>query len=1094
MREATVPATAVRVRWAKGLILAASILAILWPWIVGAWSLSAFKSGIIPESSIYGFNRTAFFWDLLHLRSFFEEGQHAPWVLQYAWWYAAENALSSFLPDATAYVTLVGICFGFAQYGLVRLLLQFGPDDDDGIAAWAIACLFGVLYLSSLAMFNFIQNNIFFALPYLVLPLLLLWSLRYAFCGDRSALVPFVLVGFTTSDLNIFHDVIVFAAINVFVAVYSRTRAVPAGRWLPRLALLNALLLPGLIWLLTATIGHITYLGPLSDFTKVSAEGMYSNNAAFLNILLQQTDWGLFDNWNGNPYYSFAWFYRIVQLWPFGFAPFFLFGFGALAAGGRHSAWRIAAPFALLAALLILTMFGNDNIVYHLLYVHFVPFQIFRNITKLAPLLYLLLLVGAFVLIRERIRVRGVVVAALAIAACGLLYNIPYWAVGAKTLDLRTVRHVPSYWRAAGAFLRSRMRPYDQALAVPATYIYETYDWQGKRTAIQGDILDILLTSDVFRLSERLVGPAQYQFDANATFLPSNRSIRKLDTSYVALTGLVRKYHLDYVVVSHDMVSEYQHMADVEAWLRVAGYRRVAEYGPVEIYFNPAYRVPTITGTAVRLRRVNALRYDLDFAHVTDRTTLVFHQPFHAGWEARILPFAESPCRISVRQRAAHGYEYDECAPSPTGGSVAEELRAFFDRSARVLGDHVQTPDGENAWSLDAATLRRTLPRAFYRVNADGSLALRVELLFRPQAITYLGLIVSLALGAIALALAIVMALTDRDESRLRRLTVTAAALLVCAVAVGSLDAVARSENPRDSGGPRGVSLGRRVHARIGGHPLRVSFAVPVRGNLAVGVSPCENGDAAPDVKAHVRSGILVAELTAHVPGDCALTLSLHDVGSGTPRARIFLDVVSYLPLSLNPQIAQTREALDFASTDAKPVGVPLYQGRYGDWLSTRGCNGIANAALTPRPQGSLAPITSMVTIRALRSGSCMLDVHERDGDVYLAIRVAGSLSFVHAPAGGTVMFRGPNAPDRLLELQKRSAFEPLRLGLINSSCATVAGIYIEPGTLVNGTAGAKIDVHPVAPGHCSVVIGDEYGDDDRSAVLDIVVRPLAAN
>lgn len=1088
---------------AKVLITLASLAVVLWPWAVGVFRAVHLKSGIIPESSIYSINAHAFFWNIFHQRSIFDAGRHSPWLFQYAFWYGCQSTLNAIFPDAVAYLILVGVFFGIGQVFTAKFLITFvRQDDKPSTAQFFLASLLSITYITSLSLFNYLQNNVLFALPYLVLPILLYLALKYIRFSDRLALAPFLLFGLVLSDLNIFHDIIIVIAVNIIGYISGAWSGLNAQVVLRRLLLLDLILSPGFVWLLTATIGHILYLGPVSEFAKVAAEGMYSNNASYLNIILQQTDWGLFDSWNGVPYYSFAYFYRIIQVWPFGLVPYMLVAFSAISSPGKKKYWNLAIPLSVLSIIIFLFMFGNDNIVYRELYQNFIPFQVFRNITKLAPLLELCLISISFVLLFSVLKNRVIAITATALIVLGLIYNAPYWIVGANTFSRRTIDHIPSYWMSAASYIQHHLRPYSQILAVPATYIMESYNWGGKKVSVQGDLLTLLSENESYRLSEKLIGPSTFQSDVSSAFEPSNRSIRLLDTNYGTLSNIVQKYHIDYVVFTHDLVSEYQHTNDIRAWLKRAGYRRVANFGPVSIYHNRAnYSVP-FSGASVQFKKVNALRFDAHLSGLRGKPKVTLRVPFHAGWFPKVEPIGSFQCKPVGREEAILGGKFARCKSDFWGGSISSEIAGLFSSSPPGFL-HSESPGGNNSWIINVAAIRKLLPRDDYRLRRNGSIDLNISFQFRPQAITYIGVLLSALLFLAALCFVLVVILLSRPVPLRRRLGIGLSCILVVGLVSARVAALASGPNPRilppihSNIRPSGRRIGLFVGSSVS-KPFSIQSMEDTRASIS-GCRGLSGGDALETSLARTKLGIIL-KVTALRPGECTLAITDRSM-RGEVLGRSYVHINSYMPLSWDRSDAHTSKTLTFSSSSAPVRQVAIFGGVGRSWLHVNNsCDRVASVSVIATPQGRETDVAADLNVTPLDKGSCSVMIAEHrspSSAVVLYIHVLGRLHWVISGkrfGSLNVRFNSRYSPAKTFVIEKAEkagSQRPLRtLGLGASSCSTTAGIY--PGVQSNrgDIARWKVTIVPVHPGRCTAALTDQLDPTEPPVYLQIDVRP----
>lgn len=1067
----------------KGACFVLAALAVLAPFLVslpGYWRIA---QGTIVESSTYALDIPLYFRDLFHQRSFFEEGQHSVWLLQYAAWYWLQGAFHLVMPGAAAYVVLVACFFLLGTWFFVKLLCFIANRDDKPatVEGWAAACLLAILYFSSLSIYNFLQNNIFFALPYLILPALLYWSLRYVHKSDAIALLLFTFCALLLSDLNVFHDIIIIVCVNFFVAIMWRRDRTSPGALMRRAAMVNAALLPGFVWLLTSTAGHATYLGRLSDFAKVSAEQMYSASTSYLSIFLQQTDWQLFDSWNGRPYYDFAYTYANSHLWAFGFAPFVLLAAAGFLSRASRAQRRVALWLLIGAMVAFVTMFGTTNVVYRILYANITAFQIFRNITKLAPLLYLLVLASAYVFLYGRLKERTVGLLAALLIACSLVYNVPYWSYGAKTFDIRTIRELPAYWRAAANYLDVHARPGSRVLVLPATYIYELHHWNNRTVAVQGDLLDVLLPKvETYRLSERLVGSINMQEDENHAFVPSNRSVRSLDTDYERLTEIARKYGLNYVILTRDTVSEYQHTPDILRWLSVNGYIAIANYGPVEIFEKPENRLPEFVGADAQFRQVNPLRFEAVLPNFKGTRTITLGVPYNAGWT------------LEVERYRPLG------KPDSFGGSPLQEIQALFKPFA-FARSHRSDEHYANVWTIRSNDIIRD-HTDWYGRDTRKPIDLRLGFYFRPQAYTYIGALIATVGFACVLLVEIVIIALRREMQIVSRAGVIAASCTAAAAIVIFPPLLQRSAQANATASPGTMSPpGAYIHTLTTNAAKTVRFEIPGADKMAFAASGCQESRRLLNLDLLHGRNTLAVRVRPQAPVRCTLTVEARSRASHEPVSVAYVYVNAEPPISTNGGAA-TAASLTFPSPAAAMQQVNIVGGMTGNWFYLEhagSCEGVATVGLEERRQGSPSDVSAQVLVQPLQAGVCAFKVRQSDAvedPVSITIRVMGGLSLspVRPQRAAHYTFYGPHTGLRTLDVYKKFGPVPLNLGVYGGDCSTVAGFYPRPISDGSGLAHAQLVIDPVTPGNCTALIGGQYGLDGGPLTVHITVLPLS--
>ncbi len=477
-------------------------LLLISPFFYSLFLYASAHGAAIAESSVYSLNLHRFFSEILREQSLYFAGRYAIFPLNYAPWYAMLYVLEFIFNGAASYLILVSIFYFLGFWFLVRLLLYFVDADIKTASARqaGLAALLSLLYFSSLSIFNYIRSNILFALPYLILPCLVYFALSYRRSGNRLFLFWFFVMSLLIADFNLAHAVLIVLAVNLFLFL-DQKRGSPSLRGsFGRFVAINCVLIPSFWILAIVAASNALYEGDLSTFASLSAENMYSNNANYLNIFTQRTDWGLFGSWNGELYYDFSAFYADRRTIIFGILPFvalaYAVSFSRLSGGVK----KLAVSLLLCVLVIFQLMLGNNNPVYKFFYEHVIFFQVFRNITKLAPLLYLVVVCAVFVYFSAIASNRRHFAVVTALIVLGLIYNIPHWSYAGYFFRDRAVHAIPEYWLDAARFLDTNVDPASKILVLPAIYISDIFawdhrsdaPWRDKKTWVQGTLIDAL--------------------------------------------------------------------------------------------------------------------------------------------------------------------------------------------------------------------------------------------------------------------------------------------------------------------------------------------------------------------------------------------------------------------------------------------------------------------------------------------------------------------------------------------------------------------------------------------------------------------------
>jgi hypothetical protein len=549
-----------------------------------------YRSSIVFESSVYSLDYQKYFSDLFVENSNFFTGVHSIQLVSYFTLYALFFVASLIFGNGLGYFLVLGLFYVLGYHYLIRLLQHLRIKltvVDLGEKDVLLPVLISLTFFSSLAVFNFLKSNIIFLLPYLTLPAFLYWAVRYMETKKPHYLLLLLGLTIIATSFNFTHLLIVWLFTVIFSIYYGKVVSQQLTKdTIARAGTIMTLFLPSLIFTVTVIVTNSLYGGSVSEFAGVITEDFYSFGARFLRIMLQTTDWGLFGSWQGELYYAFSPYYQRIATGILGLLPYV----AMLLLLIRHAKNRasLAALWLIVISLVIFQfMLGSNNPIYRYLYENVFGFQVFRNITKAAPLLLLTILMGLFMLsysYRNQLA-RTLVVSVLAIS---LLYNLPHWTAASTFFKDRAVKSIPEYWYDTAAYLTTTLDHNDRVLVLPASYIVEQYRWGGAVKNVQGHLLDVLLPNEIetYRIGEILIGPIEMQKDMAKLFTRSDLSVRQKDIDYESLTAFVEKYGMNYVVVSSDLVSEYQKDKDIRAWLDKSDYEQVATFGEIDIYAN----------------------------------------------------------------------------------------------------------------------------------------------------------------------------------------------------------------------------------------------------------------------------------------------------------------------------------------------------------------------------------------------------------------------------------------------------------------------------------------------------------------------------
>lgn len=1080
----------------KNLVFWGALLALIAPYLYNIAQYAHIRNGLLAESSIYSLDRHKYFWDLLRHGSMFFAGQHSIFLATYFSFYALWSSLGTVFSDITSYFLLL-IAFAALGYRyLVRLFILLGGESDPeqtDIRRWTVACSLALLYFSSLSSFNYLKSNALFALPFMVLPPLLYWALDYLNTGDKRRLILLLLLSPLLADFNLTHTFIIIAFINVFLLITRLQYRAHIKNFVVRLAAVNAVLAPACCFLLLLVFENALYAGTISKFAADITENMYSNNASYLNIFIQLTDWGIFGSWRGVPYYDFSAFYSRPQIWVFGLLPYLLLAFAFASTGANQLQRRLASSFLILCIVIFQIMLGNNNAVYRFFYDHVIIFQVFRNITKLAPALYLALFFAIYVLLQARLKARSYLVVVMVLVASSLVYNIPYWSYGGVFFANRTVGHIPAYWDDVANYFANRADPNSRILALPAIYINDIYHWRGRTVAVQGSLLDDLLKNQSYRLSECCIGSLQFQRDARSVFIPSTRSTRRLDVDYTRLSSLTRRYHLDYVLVSADLVSEYQDLNDIYRWLGRAGYTPQGSFGPVSIYRKAANFALPVSGRDVAFQQINPLRYRVYLQHLKGARTVSLSSAYNKGWAAFVDNDPTDRWCHAITNGPHNAVQCDGGSEGPL-----DEIGAAF-RTSPLASAHAASAVGGNQWVLSAQYIEQHFPPQDYIKNPDGSIDVQLELYFKPQSYFFLtSLLCMIAFGIIFCAL--LPALIVSYRGRISYAVAAGIAIWALAATVVLVDAFVYSPGPlpeQTAHASGAVILPAGTSVKFNGPnqpPQTREFSLASQGNARMNRIRWSVAGCSKTVRlAWVENSKAALRLTLQPLSIGSCMLRITATSGGEFRAKEDIPIVVSGPLSWvtnGKEVEHLSIVLPSENAPAQSLELIRLNAARGLWpqITNSQCDRIAH--LVPEVgaplQTALNQSEASVVLIAKSPGVCTARFRDRYAPpsatpVTLHIRIMGALLFASNTQSSTVNVKFANMTRAPKQIGVYKQFDPefIKLAFGTNGCMAVAGFKIGKELAAYGNraaASSPIIVWPAAPGRCTSTFVDRLG------------------
>lgn len=529
----------------------------------------------IAESTTLSLDTEAYFSKLFANGYHSIHGNDTKLLIQYFPLFSIIHTLSKVFSQAEAYILTLLILYVAGHLYLTRLLK---PHDADDWYSLTLAASSSLLFFSSLSMFNYLKSNIIFSLPYLVLPPLLFYSSKFVRNGHGINLLLTTVFCYILFSSNITHQIIIIIIVNLYIIYqYTQNKACCVPK-LQRLACLNILFA-----LVAGYTGYnvfwsIRQYGSVAEAADVIKEGFYSQNADMLKVLLQQTDWGLFSGWKGEPYYLFSVYYKSISASMLGLLIYILVLVLLTRKTGVDN--KKTVVLATCAIFTIFLMMGSGLSLYGFFYENFLPFHVFRNITKFSPVL-LLCVLSIINCGGHQYKHRTLVLLVLWIC---LLYNLPYWSYWKYFFENRSFKDIPRDYVEARNYINNSIHAKGAVLALPAMYTTESYVWSGSKKDIQGDLFDLSQNGTVIRLSEKFLGNVTMQKTINKIFKSCDKSPRNQCIIYPELEGLIASSGISYILVTKDSVFEYDRINEIENWLERIRARKIHAWDQVELY------------------------------------------------------------------------------------------------------------------------------------------------------------------------------------------------------------------------------------------------------------------------------------------------------------------------------------------------------------------------------------------------------------------------------------------------------------------------------------------------------------------------------
>lgn len=132
-----------------------------------------------------------------------------------------------------------------------------------------------------------------------------------------------------------------------------------------------------------------------------------------------------------------------------------------------------------------------------------------------------------------------------------------------------------------------------------------------------------------------------------------------------------------------------------------------------------------LTGFEGSFQRLTDTEYIIEVVGIRDSAVLTFLTSYHPGWKLIIEPYAPLECS---RRPVTPPRRVSECEGANKLVS-GNELTSF---GSPTIGTHLPTQEKMNYWKVDGVEVTE-LPANLYRENEDGTLNIRLRLVYQPN-------------------------------------------------------------------------------------------------------------------------------------------------------------------------------------------------------------------------------------------------------------------------------------------------------------------------------------------------------------------------
>lgn len=663
-----------------------AVLLVTLPWLLNI--AIAYQSDInyIFDGSVFSLDYVRFFNELLNEQSHYMNGFRSPNLVNYFPFYGL-LALSQLLVgnQAISYLVTIALLYAISSIAMIAWMEEFVFVNPYSAIKKnehrAYVSFFAVAYYSTISQFVYLKGTILMTLPYIALPICL-WAIR-KYCYHLNSRYLLIVIGtcLLMLSVNLTYLIYIWLACIIYLIYQINLKGTAFwGEFFKSSILISLAFVPaGLILLLS--LYSMAFQGNLVESAKTYSESHYFINSSILNAFRQTLDWSIFgaDN-NGKRYHQFSYYYENPWVMFLGFIPWMVGIFLVLMKYRNNPNDRRNLGILSILLLCIGIGAGYSNPVWLWLYDNIFIFQIFRNSNKIAPLLWLLLLILIIsqVFFIENRRLRNILSIGTVIAS--LLYGLPYWTHSKDFISSRYVSKIPANWLLLSNYVHENLNSNTKVLLLPETHIQEVYFWGERDVMVMGTLTDVLFNVKGYRLSPILVGYPQLQNDFSDVFSWGTSSYTGA-IDWIKLFDIIRMHGIEYVLVTEDLSKKQELHHSINPFLAKIGFDLIWHLNGLKLYkilqvelqHNPLSQIG-----AVSIGKIANNGYLYSVVEPSQTMLLEIPEPENSNWSV-----------IEVSSN-----ELRECIPECSNGGIKRiiyllgllthtELKSYFVKSNR---------------------------------------------------------------------------------------------------------------------------------------------------------------------------------------------------------------------------------------------------------------------------------------------------------------------------------------------------------------------------------------------------------------------------